>query len=151
MSVTITEDEIKAAAHVIHSAWCDGEFCWKPHDPDYDTARRAIAAAKKAAVRANHTIDGTQDTSRLAALRARPNSGTQRAKILDFIERRGPYGATDEEIQASLGLSPNSERPRRVELVTGGWVVDSGARRLTESGNDSIVWISWTDGEGDDE
>lgn len=80
-------------------------------------------------------------TSRLAALHALPRTGTQRARVLSLL-RNVKSGLTDEQMQAALALSPNSQRPRRVELVSGGWVKDSGLRRPTAMGCDSIVWVA---------
>jgi hypothetical protein len=37
-------------------------------------------------------------------------------------------------------MNPSTQRPRRVELVEGGWVEDSGERRPTRSGMDAVVW-----------
>lgn len=81
------------------------------------------------------------ETQRAAAVMAYPASGTQRAKVLDFIDSSGEYGATDEEIQVFLGMNPSTQRPRRVELVEGGWIEDSGRRRKTRSRRDAVVWV----------
>ncbi len=51
-----------------------------------------------------------------------------------------PDGATDEQMQVNLALNPNTQRPRRVELVAMGRVVDSGEIRLTRSGTKAVVW-----------
>ena len=69
-----------------------------------------------------------------------PASGTQRRWVLDWIRVQGEHGATDEEIQLGLGMNPSTQRPRRVELVEGGWVEDSGERRKTRSGRNAVVW-----------
>lgn len=76
-------------------------------------------------------------TSKLAALTVAPRTGTQRRRVLDAIATRP---STDDELQAALRMSGNTERPRRVELVDGGWIRDSGARRPSSTGADSIVW-----------
>lgn len=80
------------------------------------------------------------DTSRLAALRAFPRSGTARKKVLDHLGRAGEAGDTDERIQDILRMGSHSECPRRLELVAGGWVEDSGKRRRTRTGASAIVW-----------
>ena len=77
-------------------------------------------------------------TSKAAALSVAPRTGTQRRRVLDAIAASG--GLTDEEIQARLAMNPSTQRPRRVELVEGGWIKDSGARRPSSSGRESIVW-----------
>lgn len=81
-------------------------------------------------------------TSVRAGLADLPASGTQRRRVLDAIvdaTRRGHGGATDPEIQRHLQMGPNTERPRRVELVARLYVVDSGATRDHE-GRAHIVW-----------
>lgn len=80
-----------------------------------------------------------QRTSAEAALKAYPKSGTQRGRVLAFLAEHGP--ASDDVIQAVLGMSPNTERPRRRELVQGGWVEDSGeTHKLGVTGNQAIAW-----------
>ena len=79
-------------------------------------------------------------TSRDAAYRAKQRSGTQREKVLLFLESRYPDGFTDEELQDMIGMAANTQRPRRVELVEMEWVEDSGEIRKTRSGLDAIVW-----------
>ena len=76
-------------------------------------------------------------TSKAPGLAVAPRTGTQRRRVLDAIATRP---STDEEIQDALRMSGNTERPRRVELVEGGWIRDSGARRPSASGQESIVW-----------
>ena len=82
------------------------------------------------------------DTSREAA--ASTVTGKLRVKVYEFIVRRGQRGATDEEIiEAGIkrGYLANGIRPRRVELVRYGWIIDSGERRPTRSGRSAIVWV----------
>lgn len=82
------------------------------------------------------------DTSVKAAWAALPRTGTRRMEVLRLIvhaTRIGLNGLTDVEIQDTLAMVPNTERPRRVELVDGGWLCDSGARR-EHNGRDHIVW-----------
>jgi hypothetical protein len=81
-------------------------------------------------------------TSKAAAFNAQPKSGTKRAILLDFIQRQRHLGATDEEMQSSLPMNPNTQRPRRVELVQGLWVVDSGRTRKTMGGDEAVVWVA---------
>jgi hypothetical protein len=81
------------------------------------------------------------ETQQSAAVEAYPQSGTQRRKVLDFIAGRGNYGATDEEVQDFLVMNPSTQRPRRVELVEGGWIEDSERRRLTRSRRSAVVWV----------
>lgn len=80
------------------------------------------------------------DTSKAAAREMRPKAKSIRQDVWFCIYRAGMLGRTDEEIQAELNISPNTSRPRRVELVHMGMVVDSGVRRKTSSGSKATVW-----------
>lgn len=77
-------------------------------------------------------------TSKDAAAAITPVSGTQRGRVYEAIRRSN--GLTDEALAALLHLSPNSVRPRRVELVERGLVVDSGVRDTLATGRKAIVW-----------
>ena len=83
-------------------------------------------------------------TSRDAAEQAKPNAATQRARVLKLVRESGwsdDPGLTDEQIQERLGLSGNTQRPRRMELVTMGLIKDSGRTRKTKSGREAVVWV----------
>jgi hypothetical protein len=80
------------------------------------------------------------DTSIAAAEAALPNAGTQRWHVLELLRAFPDYGMTDEEIQDALDMNPSAERPRRIELVNAGLVIDSGERRETSSGRKATVW-----------
>ena len=81
-------------------------------------------------------------TSVRAAESIAPTAGTLRAEVLAYIAGRGVEGATDEEVQVGLGMNPSTQRPRRVELVNKGKVVDSGQTRATRSGRQAVVWTA---------
>jgi len=59
-------------------------------------------------------------------------------RVLKLL-RDNPHGLTDEEQQAALGMNPSTQRPRRIELVRRGLVVEAGTRR-TASGRMASVW-----------
>lgn len=80
------------------------------------------------------------DTSRAAADQITSNTGKLRAQALAWITDAGDDGLTDEQGIARSGMAANTWRPRRVELVQSGRVVDSGARRRTRSGRLAVVW-----------
>lgn len=90
-------------------------------------------------VTANSTLTGNAHpaTSFAAAAKVLGRTGTARHRVLLAL---AASGRTDEELQCHLGMSPNTERPRRVELVRHGYVADSGLRRASASGTRSIVW-----------
>lgn len=73
-----------------------------------------------------------------------PRPGTTRRVILDAVVQVAAdprtAGLTDVQIQAITGLSPNTVRPRRGELVSGGWLVDSGTTR-PHHGTAHRVWV----------
>lgn len=79
------------------------------------------------------------DTSQAAAAIAFPKSGSEREKVLAAIAV-APDGCTDDEMLEAWVTHPNGIRARRGELVTAGWVVDSGRRRKTRTGQAAAVW-----------
>jgi len=81
-------------------------------------------------------------TSKDAAERIKPSVHSLRAQVLIYLERRGPDGATDIEMQQALAMDGNTQRPRRIELVADGSVVDSGRTRRTDSGRQATVWVA---------
>ncbi len=84
-----------------------------------------------------------RDTAREAALLIAPKTGTQRETILqllvDHFAEQG-HGLADPEIVEWTGLVPNTVRPRRVELVEGGWVMP-GFETKVINGREHIVWV----------
>ena len=83
-----------------------------------------------------------QQTSHDAYDEIKPDVPTLRQRVFAFIVRHG--GATDEEMQNTLGMRANTQRPRRRELVQQGMVRDSGKTRKTQSGREAIVWVPAT-------
>jgi hypothetical protein len=65
-----------------------------------------------------------------------------RGHVYRYLQGRGDFGATDEEMQEHLGMSPNTQRPRRCELVNMGVVVATSRRRKTRSDFDAVVWVA---------
>jgi predicted ArsR family transcriptional regulator len=57
--------------------------------------------------------------------------------VLEYLREHGP--ATDEEIAAGLSMNPSTARPRRIELVRRGMVVEAGTRK-TASGRYATAW-----------
>lgn len=87
-------------------------------------------------------------TSRRAALDNWPRRGSQRDRVLKALIRRP---STDDELTQLTGLLPNSVRPRRIELVEGGFVTelldDEGqpVKRETRTGSKAQVWTATVD------
>lgn len=81
-------------------------------------------------------------TSKAAARQIKVVAGTQRAEILRAIVEAGSEGLTDKEIQDALGMGGDTERPRRGELLKGGYVRESGELRETANNRKGIVWVA---------
>lgn len=79
-------------------------------------------------------------TSIAAAERIEPVAGTLRRRLLDYLRERAERGATDEEMQVACEMNANTQRPRRVELETAGWIVRTEHVRKTMSGRDAVVY-----------
>jgi hypothetical protein len=82
------------------------------------------------------------DTRAAAAASIQHLKATHLARVLDFLDSRGAYGAIDEEIAAGTHLRESTARARRCELRDSEHVCDSGHKRKTRSGRLSIVWTS---------
>lgn len=80
--------------------------------------------------------------SQAAAEAAAPIAGTKRWAVLQFIAAQGIYGATDDEIQVGLGMNPSTERPRRIELYEGRFIVKLRTTRPTRGGRQAAVWLA---------
>ena len=86
------------------------------------------------------------DTSVAAAEAIKPKAASLREQVYQHILKKSDWdGVTDEEISENLEISGNTIRPRRVELVAEGRVVDSGMRRKTRSGRMAAVWVVKSD------
>lgn len=81
------------------------------------------------------------ETSMKAAGSIANTAETLRARVMAHLAEKGDRGATDEEMQVSLEMPANTQRPRRWELEKSGRVKDSGQRRKTVSGRMAVVWV----------
>ena len=82
-----------------------------------------------------------QQTSEDAADAIEAIAPTVRLKVYKFIIACGVHGATDDECQFGIPLHPNTQTPRRRELVQDGTVIQSGRKRRTRRGSWANVWI----------
>lgn len=113
---------------------------WDVEDPRRDPEPDLPDAGRPMPGR--YHADGPE-TERLAAHRVAPRTGTQRAKVLDAL-REYRDGMTDYELWdvCKIGARPHVAGTRREELIADGWPIrDSGRRRVTDTGNDAIVWV----------
>lgn len=82
------------------------------------------------------------DTSAAAAASMIPSAGSLRATVLRYVVESGGHGATDAEIQEALKLDGNTQRPRRCELVSGGYVIRTDRQRKTSAGRWAFVYAA---------
>ena len=82
-------------------------------------------------------------TSKIAAESVAEVTGEGRRKVLLAL---ASAPMTDEEIGEFTGLSNNTHRARRIELVAAGLVEDSGCVRPTRSGRVATIWSLTFDG-----
>lgn len=80
------------------------------------------------------------ETSKAAAESVRHEAVHAREQVLAEINRNGWHGCTDDELISRLPYGESS-RPRRIELVRAGLVVDSRAKRATAKGRLATVWV----------
>lgn len=77
------------------------------------------------------------ETSISAARSISHETAAMRLRVLQFL--RDNPGCTDEEIAEGTGLPPNTARPRRVELMRSGTVVQVG-KKVARSGRKANAW-----------
>lgn len=78
-------------------------------------------------------------TSRNAAEKILPKTGTMRRKIYELINNYG--GLADFEIERLLDMKHQTVSAGRRGLVIDGFIIDSGKTKKNESGNECTVWI----------
>jgi hypothetical protein len=114
------------------------------------SAGRGVAARSPDANGVGRSRSDGRATSKQAALDALPASGRNRRRVLDAVVAvaRNPslVGLTDLQIAQATGLRDNSVRPRRVELVDGGWLepaTDTEGHTVTREhyGREHTVWV----------
>lgn len=78
------------------------------------------------------------DTSRAAADSMTEQAPTMRSQVFSIIQHYGPV--TDEVGAELAGLSPNTWRPRRVELARAGVIRKADEDGRTRSGRKAARW-----------
>ena len=87
------------------------------------------------------TSKWSHGTSRNAAARVLPSTGSMRRRIYDHIKSMGDYGTTDSNLEIVMGGKHQTISALRRSLVIDGWIVDSGRTRINNQGNACIVWV----------
>lgn len=81
------------------------------------------------------------ETSKDAADFARGRAVSCRRQILNFIQEKGPFGATIEEAVFGLKMKTQTVSARMGELFTEGYILKNGNKRLTVSKCEAEVYI----------
>lgn len=87
------------------------------------------------------------ETSRQAALDTYPRSGSHRWRILAALQAF-PDGLTREELAIATSLGGDTIRPRVLELIGGGFAVETEVTRKTQKGSDATVLLVTESGVG---
>lgn len=98
-----------------------------------DPAKKEIGGFRK----------GARKTSREAAIKQYPRSGTKRLRVLEAFAQAGSRGLTHDELTELLSpdnLGISTWRSRASELEHGGWIEDSGFKRKSRSNEPATVW-----------
>ena len=111
------------------------------HEGEYEVAGSATVRAYGSATVWAYGSATVRAYGSATVWAAFPKSGTSRIRVLHCIAFAGNYGRTDQELEERLGLPRPTAGNSRGELVKGGWVRDSGERRLTRAGNPAVVWV----------
>jgi len=77
------------------------------------------------------------ETSYEAAKAIEPSRARLKERVFAIIDTDGPV--TDEYIAMATGLSPNTARPRRIELERAGRIEKAG-HQLTSAGRKAVAW-----------
>lgn len=109
---------------------------------DRQPARDTPDASMRPKVRPVGVPHNGSQTSREAAERIAPVASAQAAQVFAFIARQGDGGVTDHEVQTALGVTGDSDRPRRWNRQRAGLIRDSGQRRKSPAGRAAIVWVA---------
>jgi len=136
----VDPDEVFAQAADEDALWAH-EMADEPPPLDPDQEQLYLEALSDPDANAVGKFRGDAGKTMIAsAVAAYPATGTARRRVLDAIAQAGERGRTDEELQDELNMNPSTERPRRIELVEGGWIEDSGTTRQTDAHRDAVVW-----------
>ena len=143
IAVTYPLDE-QGKRSPLSTGWVNTDYV-SPHE-QHKAADAAADTVTRLAdhVRASGTLSGATDNRvQLAGAQAGlPKSGTNRWKCLKAIHAAGANGLTFEELGEQIDMSYSHCGPRVRELVRDGFVVDSGATRLSSSQAEQSVWKS---------
>jgi transcription initiation factor IIE alpha subunit len=84
------------------------------------------------------SVNGSVTSAQAADSLTPATLNAMQRRVLELLAAT-PEGLTDEEMQRRLRMNPSTQRPRRIELMRRGLVVEAGTRRTT-SGRMAAVW-----------
>ena len=85
---------------------------------------------------------GLPSTSHQMMRDALPSVGTRRRMVWDFIDSRGRYGATAEEVGLHFGWAHQTYSSAVSTLKRDGHLLRSGRKRATTAGNEADVMVT---------
>ena len=85
------------------------------------------------------SVNGSITSAKAADSLGPATLNAMQRSLVEFLQTRGVFGATDEEMQLALRMNPNTQRPRRRELEDAGLIVRDGTRK-TKSRRNADVW-----------
>ena len=100
------------------------------------------AKPQRPSIDRNVAFTGKRDTSRGAAARVLPSTGTKRRRVYDAIMANMSNGLTCDEVCVETGMLVQSATSAINTLAHDGWLVDSGMRRPTRTGVLATVWVA---------
>lgn len=85
----------------------------------------------------------TSDTSHAAAVAIENKTAMRRREVWKALVKAGANGLTRQELEPATCLSGDSIRPRVLELIASGHVIESQVQtRLTRAGNAAAVLLA---------
>jgi len=103
---------------------------------------RKIRRPKRVDVDDYYVGKGLPSTSHQMMRDALPKVGTRRRKVWDFIDSRGHYGATAEEVGLHFAWAHQTYSSAVSMLKRDGHLLRSGKKRRTTAGNDADVMVT---------
>jgi hypothetical protein len=84
------------------------------------------------------SVNGSATSAQAADSLTPATLNNMQRRVLELLAAT-PEGLTDEEMQRRLRMNPSTQRPRRIELMRRGLVVEAGTRKAM-SGRYATAW-----------
>ena len=130
----------------VKAALMDGDLCIKhwyiEQGKEVPSHVAKTIATPRPAIDRNTAITGKRDTSKGAAAKVLPSTGTKRRRVYDAIMANMSNGLTCDEVCIETGMLVQSATSAIHTLCQDGWLTDSGHRRPTRTGVLATVWIA---------